>query len=66
MAPETGVCRAYFERYFYNASSELCENFIYGGCGGNQNNFQTMKECYDMCKGNYAQMLNETLFACNF
>ena len=53
--PEGGICLAYFERYFYNATSELCEIFIYGGCGGNQNNFETMKECYDNCEGNCSQ-----------
>ena len=53
--PEGGVCLAYFERYFYNATSELCEIFIYGGCGGNQNNFETLRECYDNCEGNSFQ-----------
>ena len=28
---ETGVCRGYFEKYFYNASASQCEKFIYGG-----------------------------------
>ncbi|XP_064644375.1 thrombin inhibitor hemalin-like [Lineus longissimus] len=26
-----------------------CEEFLYSGCGGNGNNFKTMKECRDAC-----------------
>ncbi|CAB9496045.1 Trophoblast Kunitz domain protein 1 [Seminavis robusta] len=48
---ETGMCRAAFPRFFYNAGSGSCEEFIYGGCGGNTNNFETKKECHDACSG---------------
>uniref|UniRef100_A0A8C3Y0F2 BPTI/Kunitz inhibitor domain-containing protein n=1 Tax=Catharus ustulatus TaxID=91951 RepID=A0A8C3Y0F2_CATUS len=36
-----GNCKALFRRFFFNASSQQCEEFIYGGCGGNRNNFET-------------------------
>uniref|UniRef100_A0A8B9BWK6 BPTI/Kunitz inhibitor domain-containing protein n=1 Tax=Anser brachyrhynchus TaxID=132585 RepID=A0A8B9BWK6_9AVES len=39
-----GNCKALFIRFFYNASSQRCEEFIYGGCGGNRNNFETKRE----------------------
>ena len=51
LPPETGPCRAYFPRYFYNSASGKCEMFIYGGCLGNKNNFLTMKQCASACKG---------------
>uniref|UniRef100_A0A8B9I559 BPTI/Kunitz inhibitor domain-containing protein n=1 Tax=Anser brachyrhynchus TaxID=132585 RepID=A0A8B9I559_9AVES len=41
-----GNCKALFIRFFYNASSQRCEEFIYGGCGGNRNNFETKRECF--------------------
>ncbi len=31
---ETGKCKAYFVRYFFNVETNQCENFVYGGCGG--------------------------------
>ncbi|XP_078128084.1 BPTI/Kunitz domain-containing protein-like [Sander vitreus] len=47
--PKPGLCDAYFPRYFYNSSSMSCQLFIYGGCKGNQNNFETEKECMQNC-----------------
>uniref|UniRef100_A0A8B9BWH8 BPTI/Kunitz inhibitor domain-containing protein n=1 Tax=Anser brachyrhynchus TaxID=132585 RepID=A0A8B9BWH8_9AVES len=44
-----GNCKALFIRFFYNASSQRCEEFIYGGCGGNRNNFETKRECFQAC-----------------
>ncbi|XP_066186529.1 kunitz-type protease inhibitor 4 [Sylvia atricapilla] len=44
-----GNCKALFRRFFFNASSQRCEEFIYGGCGGNMNNFETMGECFQAC-----------------
>jgi hypothetical protein len=37
-ASETGPCRALFYRFYFNTSTNQCEQFIYGGCGGKQNN----------------------------
>ncbi|XP_061433952.1 papilin-like isoform X1 [Lethenteron reissneri] len=48
--PETGNCKAAFPRHFYNMTTGQCENFIYGGCGGNDNNFHTTEECVESCK----------------
>lgn len=47
--PETGLCRGYFRKYFYNQTSSRCETFVYGGCGGNNNNFATDKDCEAAC-----------------
>lgn len=48
----TGHCRAAFPRYFYNVESGECEQFIYGGCGGNDNRFDSMIQCEASCKPN--------------
>uniref|UniRef100_T1JEZ8 Uncharacterized protein n=1 Tax=Strigamia maritima TaxID=126957 RepID=T1JEZ8_STRMM len=44
-----GVCRASYRRYNYNRTTEQCEQFVYGGCGGNDNNFNSMEECAAEC-----------------
>ncbi|XP_038589586.1 BPTI/Kunitz domain-containing protein-like [Micropterus salmoides] len=49
-APETGPCKAFVQRHFYNSSSMSCEDFIYGGCGGNLNNFKNEEECMQKCQ----------------
>jgi hypothetical protein len=46
---ETGPCEAAFERFFHNAETGICEPFVYGGCEGNDNNFETFEECEEAC-----------------
>ena len=48
----TGPCRAMKERFLYNSQTMRCEAFTYGGCGGNANNFKTLRECHDTCGRN--------------
>ncbi|XP_061190289.1 BPTI/Kunitz domain-containing protein-like, partial [Saccostrea echinata] len=44
-----GACRGYFPRWWYNSFTNQCEVFIYGGCEGNDNRFQTIHECLQRC-----------------
>lgn len=48
---KVGPCRAAFPRYFYNSTAMSCEKFIFGGCGGNTNNFETKEKCEATCSG---------------
>ncbi|XP_059058844.1 PI-stichotoxin-She2a-like [Achroia grisella] len=48
---QRGLCYASFERFGYDADTGKCESFIYGGCGGNNNNFRTLEECRERCEG---------------
>jgi len=43
------MCFGYFPRYFFNETSEQCEAFIYGGCFGNENNFERENDCKARC-----------------
>ncbi|XP_076464212.1 papilin-like isoform X2 [Babylonia areolata] len=45
-----GLCKAYMPSFFYNTNSGQCENFVYGGCGGNANRFETKQQCEQKCK----------------
>uniref|UniRef100_A0AC11CVA2 Tissue factor pathway inhibitor n=1 Tax=Ovis aries TaxID=9940 RepID=A0AC11CVA2_SHEEP len=47
---DVGICRGYITRYFYNKQSKQCERFIYGGCLGNLNNFESLEECKNTCE----------------
>jgi len=55
---DTGICRGYFPRFFYNMMSKQCETFIYGGCGGNANNFRTKIECENFSLAKCAHTLS--------
>ncbi|KAL5008286.1 hypothetical protein ScPMuIL_013867 [Solemya velum] len=47
--PVEVVCLAYFPRWRYNEQSSACEEFVYGGCGGNANNFISEEACNRKC-----------------
>jgi len=38
-----------FSGYFYNTETQKCEFFGYGGCGGNDNRFDSEGECQAQC-----------------
>uniref|UniRef100_A0A8C6YIM8 Serine peptidase inhibitor, Kunitz type 2 n=1 Tax=Naja naja TaxID=35670 RepID=A0A8C6YIM8_NAJNA len=49
-SPKTvGPCRASFHRWWYNATSQLCQKFIFGGCKSNANNFISEQDCFQTC-----------------
>ncbi|XP_059931843.1 kunitz-type protease inhibitor 2 isoform X1 [Gadus macrocephalus] len=49
--PEPGPCRAAFPRFFYQPSTGSCLSFIYGGCRGNKNRYETLDDCMSKCDG---------------
>ncbi|CAE1312378.1 TFPI2 [Acanthosepion pharaonis] len=46
---DAGTCQEYTSRYYYNSETGICEEFNYGGCKGNKNNFLTEKSCQLIC-----------------
>ncbi len=46
---EPGNCLAAIPRWWFNAQSGKCEQFTYGGCGGNANNFESIEQCVKSC-----------------
>ncbi|XP_050763580.1 eppin-like, partial [Gymnogyps californianus] len=50
LPPVTGPCRGRFRHYAYNPATGTCQPFIYSGCGGNPNNFNTVEECQQVCQ----------------
>jgi hypothetical protein len=46
---DPGPCEGALRRWFFNAATGKCEQFIYGGCEGNANNFERPGECASVC-----------------
>ncbi|KAG7240448.1 hypothetical protein INR49_026871 [Caranx melampygus] len=46
---ETGPCRAMLPRWYFDRQEGHCAQFIYGGCGGNRNNFESEEYCLSVC-----------------
>ncbi|XP_071002327.1 WAP, Kazal, immunoglobulin, Kunitz and NTR domain-containing protein 2-like [Oncorhynchus clarkii lewisi] len=44
-----GPCKAYEPRWAYSSTLKQCQSFIWGGCGGNENNFESKEACEEMC-----------------
>ncbi|XP_068923621.1 WAP, Kazal, immunoglobulin, Kunitz and NTR domain-containing protein 2 [Petaurus breviceps papuanus] len=44
-----GPCKAYSPRWAYNGQTGQCQSFVYGGCGGNGNNFESREACEETC-----------------
>ncbi|GFR02949.1 hypothetical protein TNCT_89871 [Trichonephila clavata] len=49
LQPVTGRCNAYIPKFFYDVNTNKCKKFTFGGCDGNNNNFETEKECEEAC-----------------
>uniref|UniRef100_A0A3Q3AF21 Amyloid-beta A4 protein n=1 Tax=Kryptolebias marmoratus TaxID=37003 RepID=A0A3Q3AF21_KRYMA len=47
---ETGPCRAMLPRWYFDRQEGRCVHFIYGGCGGNRNNFESEEYCLAVCR----------------
>lgn len=47
--PSRGPCKGHLYRYYFNPRKGRCRLFIYGGCGGNSNNFRHRYQCMRTC-----------------
>ncbi|CDW57128.1 Papilin [Trichuris trichiura] len=46
---EEGLCSAVIHKWFYDKTARECRSFVYSGCAGNSNNFETREECEQQC-----------------
>lgn len=49
LPPAKGRCSGKEQKFYYNKARKYCEQFIYGGCGGNANKFDTYDDCMNFC-----------------
>ncbi|GBP58336.1 Papilin [Eumeta japonica] len=50
LSTDPGSCSGYFIKWYFDATRQSCNRFVYGGCGGNDNRFDTLEECEGRCK----------------
>ncbi|XP_048515012.1 uncharacterized protein LOC105689244 isoform X2 [Athalia rosae] len=48
---EPGPCKHYVHKWTFNKSQGKCRTFVYGGCLGNENRFNSEIECLHYCVG---------------
>lgn len=48
--PDWGPCNRLRYMWFYNLTSGTCQQFLYGGCNGNENRFPTFELCQITCE----------------
>lgn len=46
---DSGHCKKFVVKYAFDLSLNTCQQFEYGGCGGNNNRFDTQPECEQFC-----------------
>ncbi|XP_033229967.1 inter-alpha-trypsin inhibitor-like [Belonocnema kinseyi] len=48
---DPGLCISEIRRFGFNSETGKCEEFTYGGCDGNRNNFEAKEACEAACVG---------------
>lgn len=48
---EPGPCKHYIYKWTFNKAEGKCRTFLYGGCLGNENRFNSEIECLHYCIG---------------
>lgn len=46
---ESGPCHDMLERWYFMPEKRRCAPFLFGGCGGNRNNFESEEYCLAVC-----------------
>lgn len=49
MKPDRGPCYKYLRMWAYSPVDNVCRPFVYGGCRGNANRFESQDECEAAC-----------------
>nr|XP_047142001.1 serine-rich adhesin for platelets isoform X2 [Hydra vulgaris] len=66
MPPASGSCADNIIKYFYNPEKMLCEDFFYGGCGGNANNFESVELCMNECNNKMIELKKQNVALNNY
>ncbi|XP_075870677.1 amyloid-beta A4 protein-like isoform X1 [Nelusetta ayraudi] len=53
---ESGPCHDMLERWYFMPEKRRCAPFLFGGCGGNRNNFESEEYCLAVCSSSLPTM----------
>ncbi|KAL1787078.1 tissue factor pathway inhibitor isoform X1 [Sigmodon hispidus] len=56
---DSGLCQAKEKRFYFNSVIGKCRQFKYTGCGGNNNNFMTRRDCVRACKKGFIKRISK-------
>uniref|UniRef100_A0A8C1RGD9 BPTI/Kunitz inhibitor domain-containing protein n=1 Tax=Cyprinus carpio TaxID=7962 RepID=A0A8C1RGD9_CYPCA len=54
---DEGACFAILHKYYYDNEAKICRTFLYGGCRGNGNRFDSREDCHKVCLGQFKSHL---------
>lgn len=46
---DSGSCSKNILKWYYDKRDGVCKEFYYGGCGGNENRFESQAHCVQLC-----------------
>lgn len=64
LKPDSGPCKALGYRWYFNPTDGECQQFRYGGCRGNGNNFKTRAECQEACRNGKQRLISVRRSSC--
>lgn len=53
-----GDCESYVHKWYFDRDTKRCNTFVWGGCGGNGNRFNSQSDCLEQCLGNKSTVQN--------
>ncbi|XP_020811194.1 papilin isoform X1 [Drosophila serrata] len=56
---DPGTCGEWVLQWNYNATAGRCQQFFYGGCGGNDNRFESEQDCSTRCSPSIDNRIGE-------
>ncbi|XP_016407808.1 BPTI/Kunitz domain-containing protein-like [Sinocyclocheilus rhinocerous] len=54
---DEGACFAAIPKYYYDTEEKMCLMFLYRGCNGNANRFDSREDCHNMCAARSGRLL---------
>ncbi|XP_067129548.1 papilin-like isoform X2 [Centruroides vittatus] len=63
MSRDSGPCLGEYTQWYYDVSTNSCKKFKYGGCQGNNNRFQSRRDCELRCVKKLREELHTTTYS---